>query len=578
MKSVARKVWGYLSPHRTRILFAFVFLLLIQAVQLLKPWPLKITIDNILGDTGLTLVFWGKVSTETGLLLVCTALVLIYFCLGGLVLVSNYVTLRISNKIMNDLRGDLYSHIQRLSLVFHTRQHAGDLLYRLTVDTSTIQLLIIRGIFPFISALLLLGGIFIVMLKIDWALSLVIVGICPALLVSIAALNKRISAAAIKVREKESYVFTLVNASLSAMRIVQAFTREVSEHKKFMSASGESLDANLRLNTVETVHAWAVNTLIAAGTSFVIWIGAKHVISGFLSIGDLVVFIAYVTALYGPVNSITQSWGLLHEAKAGLDRVFQILNINNELPDGHKTFPARGAFGNITFNKVTFGYHNEKSILKNISLQIKAGEKVAIVGASGVGKSTLMSLIPRFCDPCSGNVLIDDEDVRSYKLDALRRQIAMVLQVPVVFPLSIRENIAYGCPDATSGEIVSAARIACIHDLIEKLPGGYETLIGEGGHALSEGEKQRITIARAVLRSAPILILDEPTSSVDLKTEELIMESLLRHTPGKTVIVITHRLSSVRYADRIVVVSDGEIIEKATFDELLLSAQAFQQA
>ena len=568
METIAHRIFGYLLPHRTRIALAFVFLLSIQVVQLLKPWPLKITIDSILGGGGPTSGFWGGLSMETGLLLVCAALVLIYFSLGGLVLLSNYTTLRIGNTIMNDFRGDLYSHIQRLSLVFHARQHVGDILYRITTDTSAIQVIIIRGIFPLLSAFLLLGGIFAVMFTIDPALSLVIVGICPALLISVATLNRKITTAAVTVREKESTVFSLVNTSLSAIRIVQAFTGEASEHRKFMHASRESLDAGLRLNLVETAHAWVVNTLIAIGTAFVIWVGARHVLSGLLTIGDMVVFISYVTALYGPVNSITQSWGLLHEAKAGLDRVFQILNVDHDLPDGHRIFPAKGTPCDISFQGVVFGYPQDPLILKNINLHIRAGEKVAIVGASGAGKSTLISLIPRFCDPCTGSVLLDGEDIRTYRLDSLRRQIAMVLQMPVVFPLSISENIAYGCPDARQPEIVSAARLACIHDFIERLPDGYGTLIGEGGYALSEGEKQRITIARAILRDAPILILDEPTSSVDVKTEERIMESLLEPASSKTVIVITHRLSAVRHADRIVVIEAGEIIEEGTFDGL----------
>ena len=565
---MAHRIFGYLHPHLPRILLAFVFLLFIQLLQLLKPWPLKITIDYILGGSGTISGHWGGMSTGTGLLLVCMSLVLIYFALGGLVLLSNYVTLRVGNAIMNDFRGDLYSHIQRLSLVFHARQHVGDMLYRLTADTSAIQVIIIRGLFPLLSAFVLLGGIFVVMFKMDGVLSFVIVGICPALLISVATLNRKITTAAIKVREKESTVFSLVNTSLSAMRIVQAFTGEASEHRKFMHASRDSLDASLRLNVVETAHAWVVNTLIAIGTACVIWVGAKHVLSGVLTVGDLVVFISYVTALYGPVNSITQSWGLLHEAKAGLDRVFQILNIDHDLPDGHRVFQEKGASCDIRLEKVTFGY-GDQPILKDVSLQIKAGEKVAVVGASGVGKSTLISLIPRFCDPCSGRVLLDGIDIRTYKLDSLRRQTAMVLQTSVVFPLSIAQNIAYGCPDAGPDEIVTAARIACIHEVIAGLPDGYETFIGEGGHALSEGEKQRITIARAILRKAPILILDEPTSSVDGETEERIMESLLIHTPGKTVILITHRLSALRHADRIVVLRDGKIIEEGSTEDFL---------
>ncbi|NTW57061.1 MAG: ABC transporter ATP-binding protein [Chlorobiaceae bacterium] len=570
-----QRVFRYISPHRNDIALAFFQLVLIQLCQLLKPWPLKITIDYILGSPASALMH--TFSFHTALFLVCVSLVLIYVVLGGLVLWSNYTTLSIGNRVMNSFRSDLYGHIQKMSLKFHAERNIGDLLYRLTADTSAIQVLAIRGLFPLLSALVLLCGIFAVMLHIDFQLSFVVIAVCPLLLYAISFLNRKINLAAADVRDRESRIFTLLNTALPAMKVVQAFSKEPAEHEKFMQASRESLDAGLRLNSVETMHAWVVNSLIALGTAFVIWFGTSHALTGLLTVGDLYVFISYVTALYGPVNSVTQSWGLLYEAKAGMDRVFAVLDIDSDLTDGQMQFHTKGARGEIAFEKVRFGYVPGRLVLDAIDLHIGAGEKIVVVGPSGGGKSTLLSLISRFYDPVSGTVAIDGEDLRQYRLESLRGQIASVFQTPLVFPLSVRDNISYGRPDAPLEDIRSAARRACIHDVIENLPAGYETLIGEGGQTLSEGEKQRITIARALLCNAPIEIFDEPISAVDSKTEMNIISNLMNDRPSRTVIMTTHRLASARHAEHIIVIHGGRIAEEGSFDDLLAAGGVFSE-
>jgi ATP-binding cassette subfamily B protein/subfamily B ATP-binding cassette protein MsbA len=382
-------------------------------------------------------------------------------------------------------------------------------------------------------------------------------------------MSKKITIAATLARQQESEVYSVVQRAMSAMRIIQAFTKEEEEHRKFMAASGESLGASLRLYTLQTFYSGVINTVMAVGTAIVVWVAAKHVMSGVLSIGDIIVFTTYLASLYGPINTISQTWGLIQGAKAGVQRVFEILDVDRDIKEGSREFSPAGAKGEIAWEGVSFQYVPEQPVLKRIDLHVDRGQKIAIVGPTGVGKSTMLGLLPRFYDPQGGRILVDGVDIREFQLKSLRRQISMVLQPPLVFPISVRDNIAYGRPEATLEEVIRAAQLARIHASIERLPDGYETVVGEQGATLSEGERQRITIARAILRNAPILILDEPTSSVDAETEALIMEGLNRLVAGRTTFIIAHRLSTVRQADMILVLRSGEIVEHGTFEELI---------
>lgn len=564
-----RKVISYLWPYRWTFLFALAQVFLISGCELLKPWPLKIVIDNVLGGKEPLWEFLKTFSLPATLMLACFAMVVIYLLLGGITLLNNYTTIKIGQLMVNDLRRDLYSHLQRLSLAFHSRRQVGDLLYRVTADTYAIQSLTMNGIFPIATAVILLGGMFVVMVNLDWQLTLLALSVCPVLFLSISLLSKRISDAAMLARQQESEVYSVVHRAMSAMRIIQAFTKEEEEHRKFMAASGESLGASLRLYTLQTFYSGVINCVMALGTAVVVWVGAHHVLEGSLTVGEIIIFTTYLASLYGPINTISQTWGLIQGAKVGVQRVFEILEVDRDIKEGNKKFPSSGAKGEVIWEGVSFQYVPDQPVLQDINLHVKAGQKIAIVGPTGVGKSTLVSLIPRFYDPQRGRVLIDGVDIREFELKSLRRQISMVLQPPLVFPISIRENIAYGRPDASHEQIVEAARLARIHDSITRLPQGYDTVVGEQGATLSEGERQRITIARAILRNASILILDEPTSSVDAETEALIMEGLNRLTEGKTTFIIAHRLSTVRQADLILVLRSGGIAEKGTFQELI---------
>jgi ATP-binding cassette subfamily B protein/subfamily B ATP-binding cassette protein MsbA len=565
----ARRVAGYLWPHRAAILGALGQVGLISALELLKPWPVKLIIDSVLGGQPLPGGLGAGLTPGALLLAACVALVVIHAALGAVSVLANYTTIRIGQRMVRDLRSDLYAHLHRLSMAFHSRAQAGDLLYRVTADTFALQSLTMNCLFPAVSALILLGGMAAILLRLDWQLTLLALGVCPLLLLAIGRLNRRISAAAGEMRERESEVYGVVQRAMAAMRIIQAFTREDEEHRRFMTASERSLAAGLRLYTLQTFYSGVVNLVIALGTAAVVWVGARHVLDGTLTVGGLVVFISYLAALYGPINSMFQVYGLAQSARVGVQRVLDVLDVERDLADGERTFPAEGARGQVEWEDVDFQYAPGVPVLNGISLRVAAGRRIAVVGPTGAGKSTLLSLLPRFYDPTRGRVLIDGADARDYRLASLRRQVAMVLQPPLLFPVSIRENIAFGRPDARIEEIVAAAKAARIHEMVARLPRGYDTAVGEHGVTLSEGEKQRLTIARAILRDSPILILDEPTSALDPETEGLVMEALDRLQAGRTTFVIAHRLSTVRTADLIVVIKDGRLVEQGSLAELL---------
>jgi ATP-binding cassette subfamily B protein len=565
--TLTRQVLASLWPYRGTCGLALVQVALLSGVELLKPWPLKLIIDNILGGQSLPwpLAAWSR---EMLLLTACAALVGTYVAAGWLTLLHNTTMLRIGHGMVNDLRGTVFSHLEQLSLALYHRYAGGELLYRTTSDTKAMQNLTVDGLFPIFTSVVMLVGMGVLMLRLDWLLTLLALSVCPLLGVTTVVMSRRIDRAATVARQGESALYALVQRALSAMRLIQAYTREAEEHQRFLTASMQSQASIARLVRLQTVYFELVNIIIAMGTGLVVSVGAYYVLAGTLSLGALLVFISYLGSLYRPIRTVSCSLGLIGDGKAGLARVRELLSLERDVLPGKRTLAPGELRGEVRFESVKFGYTPDQPVLRSIDLHVMPGQVVAIVGPTGAGKSTLVHLLPRFFDPQAGRVTLDGTDVREFTLASLRQHIAMVLQPPVVFPRTIGENIAYGRPGAPPQAVEEAARLARIHETIMRLPQRYDTFIGEQGTTLSEGERQRLTIARAIVCDAPILILDEPTSSVDAATEALIMEGLEQLMAGRTTFIIAHRLSTVRRADVIVVMQDGHIVEQGSFAEL----------
>jgi len=415
------------------------------------------------------------------------------------------------------------------------------------------------------------------MIRMDATLTLIALVIVPALLVLIAAISRPIDRLARRARVKESRVYDVAHRALSAIHVVQAFTREAEAHREFVETSRASLSENLKLYTFQTVYSGAVNMLIAAGTALVIYVGARHALAGKLTIGDLVVFTTYLASLYGPINQMFQTYGMVQSAKAGMRRCLELLELEPEIRDRPGARALGRSRGEIEFDDVVFGYDANTPVLKGVSFKARPGETIAIVGPTGAGKSTMASLLARFYEPQRGRIRIDGQDISELTLKSLRGNISIVLQPPLVLTESVRSNIALGKPGATDQEIERAARMARLEPVLDKLPNRLDEVVGQGGHALSQGEAQRVTIARAMVKDAPILIMDEPTSALDAETEAMVLAAVQEAMRGRTTLVIAHRLSTIQNADRILVLRDGVIEEQGDFAELVARGGFFSQ-
>ena len=563
------EVFRRMHRYGARLLAVIVALLFSSVIEAAKPWPLKIVIDNVLHAQPLKLRWLPALSRYQLLLGSCAALVLVYLLVSVINIASNYVTISIGQRMVNDIRAQLFDHLQLLSLSFHRRREIGDLMVRIAYDTMSVQTIAMNGLFQMLSAGAMLAAMFYVMVRIDMLLTLAAVAIIPILFILIMSVSSTIDRLSTSARIKESHLYTVAHQALAAIHVVQAFTREAESYQQFVQSSSDSLDQTLKVYVFQTMYAGGVSLLIAAGTTTVIYIGALHVMSGTLTIGGLIVFITYLASLYQPVNQIFQTYGLVENAKAGLRRCLELLEIEPEVRDRPDAQPLSEARGEIDFDGVVFGYDPSKPVLKGVSFHAKAGETVAIVGPSGAGKTTMAALLMRFCEPQQGAIQIDQRDTRTATLRSLRGCIATVLQPPLVLGTTVRANIALGNPAAGEREIRRVIEAAHLTALIAKLPGGLDEPVGQGGHSLSEGEVQRLTIARALLKDAPILIMDEPTSALDTETESLVMAAVQAAMRGRTTIVIAHRLSTIQNADRILVLRDGQIVERGSFVELL---------
>ncbi|MEP0926185.1 MULTISPECIES: ABC transporter ATP-binding protein [Cyanophyceae] len=546
-------------------------------INVLKPWPLKLIIDNVIDNKPWpsSLAWFQRLpsaeSTTSQLTWLAGSTVLIFLAAEGLNLLQAYLQAGIGQRMQYDLGGTLFDHLQRLSLKFHTTQRTGDLAKRVLADSSCVSNLIFGVFLTILTALGNLAVMFIVMWQLSSLLALMALIAMPFFLLLIQLFNRPMAQWSYRHQQLEGDMMALSEQTLSAIPVVQAFNRQDLEDQRFNQLVRHTLKAFQKMTLTQVQFKIGVGSITALSTTALMSLGGLQVLQGTLTVGSLLVFISYLTALYSPMETLAYSSSGYAAAAAGARRVFEVLAVDEQVQESTHAgaFPAAKARGEVCFNQVSFGYHIDSPTLKNICLDVESGEVVAFVGSTGGGKSTLISLIPRFFDPDKGRVLIDGIDLRELTIKAVRSQVALVPQEPFLLPLTIADNIAYGTVNVTRDRVIQAGMVANAHDFIQQLPQGYDTKIGEQGSTLSGGEKQRISIARAVLKDAPILILDEPTSALDSQTERSIIEALDRLITGRTTFIIAHRLSTVRQAHRIVVLEQGEILEVGSHETLL---------
>lgn len=551
-------------------------LLLRVGLDVLKPWPMVFLIDYVLrgqakpplvarlvealpgATTPANLVGWSVAAT---------VLVFLLSWLAGLA--ATYSNISLGQRMTYDLAGDLFSKLQQLSLHFHARKSVGDNIRRVTGDCRCASVIVKDALLPALSSIVSLVLMFGILWRIDAELTLLALAVVPLMALGFAGYARPMMDRSYEQQESEGKIYAVVEQTFSAIALVQAFGGEGANEKRFARATNETLAATRTLTGVQLQFKLLMGTATALGTAAIIWVGTQHAWAGTLSIGDIILFLSYLGSLYAPLEALAYTSSTIQGAAGSARRVWEVLQTESQVQDQPGARALQLGKGRVQFENVSFGYEPDRPVLRNISLVANPGETIALVGMTGAGKSTLVSLVPRFFDPSEGRVLVDGQDIRAVRLKTLRQQIAIVLQESFLFPITVAENIAYGMSHATPEQIAQAAREANAHDFISRLPQGYQTIIGERGGTLSGGERQRLAIARALLKNAPILILDEPTSALDVKTEQGVMEALERLTRGRTTFIIAHRLSTVRRADRIVVLHEGQLVESGTHAELL---------
>ena len=571
----------YLRPHWKLATISIGIIIVTSLIALLEPWPLKILIDSVLGDHSLPPIL-DSVLGDLGqgrmtLLLFAVLAGFGAILLGnGLAVLESYINTRIDQQIVLDFRSDLFQHAQRLSLTFHERERAGMIVYAVNFQAHAAAQLIM-AIPPLAQSVLTLVGMIWITYHIDRTLALLALTVVPFLYYSVGYYIKHIQKRLYEVKMMEADTLSIIHEALSMLRVIVAFGRENHEYRRFRNQGERALDARVKLTVRQTLFSLGVNTTTAGGTALVLGFGAYAALEGRITPGDLLVIIAYVAAVYKPLETISSTIGSLQDELVSLRFAFNLMDTEPEIKDAPDAVAIAQAQGHIAFAGVYFSYKGRANTLKNVSFEAQPGEVIALVGPTGAGKTTLVSLIPRFYQPQRGQILVDGVDIRQLTVASLRQQISIVLQEPLLFSGTIADNIRYGRLDAGMGAIIQAARDANAHDFIMRLPNKYRTQLGERGVQLSGGERQRISVARAFLKDAPILLLDEPTSAIDSKTEAVILEALDRLMMGRTTFMVAHRLSTIRHADRILVLNLGELVEQGTHDELLAQAGLYKQ-
>jgi len=564
-----------LRPHWKALGAAMLAVIGVAVTDLLEPWPLKIVFDQLLKSKPIPEWLSGLINSWLGQ----SRFAILHFAALGVIAIAvvgaissyaeKFFTTSVGQWVMHDLRRTLYFHIQRLSLAYHDEKRTGDLISRVTSDIDAIQNFITSALLDTVVNVLTLAGMVGVMFYLNFKFTLIALSVTPILFVVVYIFTRRIKQASRDVRKKESDIVSTVEEVFSSIRVVKAFARENYEQRRLEEKSLESVEMALRARGLKAKLSPSVELIVACGTCLVLWYGGQLVLTGKLTPGLLLVFLLYLGKMYKPMRELSKMTDTFSKAAVGFERIQEVLQTDRQVRDMPRARPAPRFKGKIEFEHVDFGYTKDQLILKDVNFVIEPGQIAAFVGPSGTGKTTIISLVARFYDPLSGCVKIDGKDIRNFKQESLRRQISFVLQETLLFRAPIWQNIAYGRPEANRDEIIRAAQLANAEEFIEKMPDGYDTIVGERGVTLSGGQRQRIAIARAIIRRAPLLILDEPTTGLDAASEELVFDALGRLMKSSTCIVIAHRLATVNRSDVIFVVKDSTIVERGSHQELL---------
>jgi subfamily B ATP-binding cassette protein MsbA len=571
-----RFIGSLIRPYRSTLAFIFAAMLVETVMSLATPWPLKIILDSVVGHHKLPPSFErfiGPLPDDAARLhiavLAASAFVVIAVLGAVASYIDSYYTENVGQWVAHDLRMRMYHHLQRLSLGYYGTHDTGTILSTLTTDIQTIQSFASSSTLGIMVDMLTIVCMLGLMFWLNWDFTLIAIAVTPFLLLFVSRFKKSVKSATKEVRKEQSKIVAVAQQGLESMQVVKAFGQEKTEEALLYGVSEATVSAALKARSIKALLSPVVNITVAICTAIVLWRGAILILAHTMTVGELTVYLAYLAKFFKPVKDLATTTNAVAQATVGVERIREILDTDAIIPEDPDGLEPETLAGEIEFDHIAFGYDPGNPILTDLSLKIKPGQFVGIVGPTGSGKSTVVSLIPRFYDVQSGTVHVDGHDVRKYKIKHLRDQIGYVLQDTVLFRGTIFENIAFGRPDATKEEVIAAAKLANAHDFIMAMPLGYDTPVGDRGLTLSGGQRQRIGIARVMVRNSPILLLDEPTAALDSESEKLVIDALEKLMKGKTVIAIAHRLSTIRDADQIVVIKDGIVAESGTHDELM---------
>ena len=565
-------VLSHLGRLKGSLFLAGLCMLGFTLAELAWPWPLKLIFDHILLDEPLSWPLLAELIREnkvSALILLSLSIIVLALLRGLFAYFQLFLTSRIGYQLVHRLRCELFAHLQRLSLSFHNRERSGDLLTKVVTDSDALRDVFAESALTSLAHLLTIFGMFAIMFSLDWFLSLIVLATFPVLFFGLFYLYRKVKSSAKSQRSKEGKVAARIAEILTNLPLIQAFGRERFEEERFESESARTLTQSIRTARLGAAVTRAVEIISAFGTWAVVLFGSLQVINGRMTPGAILVFAAYVADMYRPIRRLARTSARFSKAMASAERISNILDVEPEVKDTPGAIEACAIHGEIEFDRVSFDYSDTKPVLRDVSFRVAAGQRVALVGASGAGKSTIISLLLRLYDPRQGSIRLDGVELARYRRESLRREIAIVPQDPLLFAASARENIAYGKPHATAEEVEAAATAANAHGFICALPEGYDTQLGERGAVLSGGQRQRIAIARAIVRRAPIIILDEPLTGLDPASAAAVMQALERLIEHKTVLMITHQLSSLEEGEYIIVLDEGRIVQQGTHSELM---------